>query len=228
LFGEHTRDATVAFQKKYRLAVDGVAGQETLLRAAKLGLPLFDSPAADNTSANYPPRPSFPPLVTNEQRQTVFGAYQYVSAPKPKNPEAIRILGSWVRDNIIDVPVPQLSKALKKPTRTMQFHRLAAGQLQGLWAEWETAGLLDRILTYDGSFSARFVRGSRTVLSNHAFGSAFDINEPYNKIGHQPALVGQKGCVRELVGIANKWGFYWGGHYSSRLDGMHFEVAFLK
>jgi len=37
-------------------------------------------------------------------------------------------------------------------------------------------------------------------------------------------LVGQKGCVRELVPIAHENGFYWGGHFS-RLDGMHFEIA---
>jgi hypothetical protein len=40
-------------------------------------------------------------------------------------------------------------------------------------------------------------------------------------------LVGEKGSVRELVPIANRWGFYWGGHYNGRPDGMHFEVAFL-
>jgi hypothetical protein len=38
--------------------------------------------------------------------------------------------------------------------------------------------------------------------------------------------MGQKGCVRELVPIANEFGFYWGGHFS-RMDGMHFEIAKL-
>jgi len=40
-----------------------------------------------------------------------------------------------------------------------------------------------------------------------------------------PALVGQKGSVRELVPIANENGFFWGGHFNDRLDGMHFEIA---
>jgi peptidoglycan hydrolase-like protein with peptidoglycan-binding domain len=226
-FDEHTREATRAFQEKYRLTEDGVAGEETLLRAARLGLPIIDTPSDDKTSSKYPPRPSFPPLATNAQRQAIFGAYDYVSAPEPDNPEAIRILGSWVRDNIVDVPVPQLQTALKR-RGTMQFHRLAASQLQGLWAEWESSGIIDRVLVYNGSFVPRFVRGSREVLSNHAFGSAFDINEPHNRIGHRPALVGEKGSVRELVQIANRWGFFWGGHYDHRLDGMHFEVAYLK
>jgi hypothetical protein len=35
----------------------------------------------------------------------------------------------------------------------------------------------------------RHLRGSRTVLSNHAFGSAFNRNERFNKLGQRPALV---------------------------------------
>jgi hypothetical protein len=62
-------------------------------------------------------------------------------------------------------------------------------------------------------------------LSNHAFGSAFDINAKWNPLGHTPALVGKEGAVRKLVPIANDYGFYWGGHFTSRKDGMHFEVA---
>jgi hypothetical protein len=90
----------------------------------------------------------------------------------------------------------------------MQFHKLGAAQLQGLWKDWEHAGLLDRILTYGGAFNPRFVRGSTKTLSNHAFGSAFDVNERWNERGHRPALVGQKGSVRELAALAHKWGFW--------------------
>ena len=38
--------------------------------------------ATDNVKgSNFPPRPDFPPLVTNRQRETLFGGYQYVLAP---------------------------------------------------------------------------------------------------------------------------------------------------
>jgi hypothetical protein len=186
--------------------------------------------ATDNGKGrNFPPRPDFPPLVTNRQREALFGRYDYVSAPQPGNPEAIRIVGSWERDNIVEVAIPQLRKALgSKAPAAIRFHRLAASQLQSLWAEWEAAGLLNRILSFGGGFVARFVRGSRSLLSNHAFGSAFDINEAYNSFGQRPASNGNKGCVRDLVPIANRCGFYWGGHYQSRMDGMHFEVAVLN
>jgi hypothetical protein len=107
----------------------------------------------------------------------------------------------------------------------MQFHGLAEAQLKGMWAAWKTENVLELVLTFEGSFVPRFIRGSRTKLSNHAFGSAFDINYKWNKLGHTPALVGEKGSVRKLVPIANDYGFYWGGHFNNRKDGMHFEVA---
>jgi hypothetical protein len=228
-FGEHTREATKAFQRKYKLDEDGVAGRVTLLKAATRGFELIEEPADDVTSSNFPPRPNFPPLISNQQRASIFGHHEYVPAPTRDNPEGIRILGAWQSANIVNVLIPQLRKALgNKAPQQIQFHRLAASQLQGMWAEWERAKLLDHILEYDGSYVPRFVRGSRSTLSNHAFGSAFDINARYNTLGKRPPLVGERGSVRELVPIANRWGFFWGGHYSARRDGMHFEVAFIK
>jgi peptidoglycan hydrolase-like protein with peptidoglycan-binding domain len=229
IFGEMTRNATMAFQQKHGLVVDGVAGRQTLLKAANLGFELIEEPAADATSSNFPPRPNFSPLLSDAQRAELFGHFHYVHAPVAGNPENIRILGSWQSENIVNVAIPQLRAALgPRAAQTMQFHRRAARQLQGLWSEWEAAGLLDRVLTYEGAFVPRFIRGSTSVLSNHAFGSAFDINYAWNKLGARPALVGSKGCVRELVPIAHRWGFYWGGHFNRRPDGMHFEIAILK
>jgi len=70
-----------------------------------------------------------------------------------------------------------------------------------------------------------FIRGWRTTLSNQSWGTAFDINAAWNGLGRRPPLVGEKGSVRELVQLANQHGFYWGGHFSKRPDGMHFEVG---
>ena len=229
VFGDKTVAATKAFQNRHDLPADGVAGRQTLLEAMALGFELIEEPAPDTSGSNFPPRPDFPPLADNAARQAVFGRFSFVSAPVPGNRENIRILGSWEQDNIVRVPIPQLRKALGPGApSTMRFHKLAAGQLTGLWADWDNAGLLSRILTYDGAFVARFIRGSTTTLSNHAFGTAFDINAAQNPLGARPKLVGERGSTRELVSIANKWGFYWGGHFGSRPDGMHFEIAFLK
>jgi peptidoglycan hydrolase-like protein with peptidoglycan-binding domain len=229
VFGDKTDAATKAFQTAHGIPNDGVAGRQTLLEAMSLGFELIEEPAADTSGSNFPPRPDFPPLEDTAARQALFGKYTFVAAPEPGNREAIKILGTWEHDNIMVVPIPQLRKALGPGAPSgISFHKLAARQLAGMWADWEAANLLDRILSYDGSFVPRFIRGSTTNLSNHAFGTAFDINADENRLGTRPPLVGQRGSTRELVPIASKWGFYWGGFFGSRADGMHFEVALLK
>jgi peptidoglycan hydrolase-like protein with peptidoglycan-binding domain len=230
-FGDNTLAATMAFQTAHGLKADGVAGQQTFNAAIALGFQLIEEPDTDNTGSNFPPRPNFASLQSTRQRWALFGRFDYVPAPVHGNPERIRILGSWVADNLVDVPIPQLARTgISSAPATIRFHRLASAQLQALWAAWESANLLGLILTYDGSFVPRFKRGQANggdeALSNHSFGSAFDINEPFNKFGSMPALVGQRGSVRKLVPIANEHGFYWGGHFGNP-DGMHFEVAFL-
>ncbi len=180
---------------------------------------------ADTTSRDFPPRPGFGPLISHADKQAVFGAFSFVHRPVKGNPENIDILGDWEARNIVDVAIPLKSFLGKAGPLKMRFHRLGEQQLVALWLEWEKAGLLSRILSYDGAFVPRFQRGSTSKLSNHAFGTAFDINAATNGLGAEPALVGQKGSVRELVEAANRHGFYWGGHFRSRPDGMHFEVA---
>ena len=232
-FSIKTETATQAFQTAQGLPADGVVGQMTFLKAISLGFALVEEPAADDTGSDFPPRPNFPSLQSTSQRWAIFGRFDYVAAPLPDNREHIRILGTWEQDNIISVPIPQLRRTgIPNAATGMRFHHLAAAQLQALWAAWESAGLLDLILTYDGSFEPRFKRGQANggddALSNHSFGSAFDINAPFNVFGQRPVLAGERGSVRKLVTIANAQGFFWGGHFPARPDGMHFEVAFIK
>ncbi len=183
--------------------------------------------ALDVSSPDFPPRPAFRPIVSDEDRRRIFGRFDFEHAPVAGNPENIRILGNWEAKNIVKVEIP-LKRFLGKPgPLSMRFHVLAKDQLVALWLAWEKAGLLDKILTYDGAFVPRFQRKSTSKLSNHAFGTAFDINAAQNGLGAEPAEIGERGCVRELVPLANEHGFYWGGHFSTRKDGMHFEVAKL-
>jgi hypothetical protein len=107
------------------------------------------------------------------------------------------------------------------------FYKGAADQLQAAWAEVGTRGLVDRVLFWDGSFVPRLVRGSDRTPSNHSWGTAFDINADWNGLGVTPPPAGVKGSVRELVPIFEKYGFFWGGNYTKRKDGMHFEVERL-
>ena len=226
-FGPATRAATIAFQKKNGLDSDGKVGNRTLGRAMTLGFELIDF--ATERGSGFPKEPAFAPLVGTAARQRVFGTFAFVSSPQPGNREAIRITDNWERENIVRVVIPQLQGVTGAPSSgAIRFHRLAAKQLEDLFKAWSKARLMSRVLTWAGSFAPRFIRGSNTVLSNHAFGTAFDINAAFNPLGAEPAFPGQEGCVFDLVQIANDHGFYWGGHFSKRRDGMHFEVAVLK
>lgn len=173
----------------------------------------------------FPRRPNYNALYGSEREYT-WGHFEFTPAPTSGNPENIKIDFMWEMENIIGVTIPQLKGVPGFPkTLTIPFHRDAADQLQEFFAYLEKDKLLDRILSWDGSFCPRFIRGSTSTLSNHAWGTAFDINAQWNWLGDEPAKFGEKGCVWELVPYANLCGFFWGGHYQDRKDGMHFECS---
>ena len=226
-FDAATIAATKKFQAKSNLTADGIVGNKTIGQAQVEGFDVIaDTGATGQQSPDWPPRPDFEALVGNDARAAVFGKFAYRPDPTPDNPENITITDDWESKNIVRFDLAQLAGIKGASSKgTVRCHRLIAEQLKALWAEWQTAGLRPLVKTWDGMYVPRFIRGSTTVLSNHAFGSAFDINYPWNKLGVRPALAGAAGSVRELVPIANKHGFYWGGHFASRPDGMHFEAG---
>jgi len=230
IFGRLTDKATREFQKKYSLESDGIVGQLTYAKAMALGLPVVkDLFVSDDKVEDYywnPPFPNFNPLVSNIERQKIFGAYKYKINPDGQN---ITIIDDWQKKNIVGVVIKQMVGVTGAPRNGLvYFHKLAIKQLQNLFDAWERAGLVSLVLSWQGSFVPRLVRDSKSVLSNHAFGTAFDINYSWNKLGVMPAKVGEKGSVKKLIPIANQFGFYWGGHYYGRPDGMHFEIAKLS
>lgn len=173
----------------------------------------------------FPAKPDFSPLVGTAAKQKAFGKFNYIAAPVRGNKENISIQGDWARKNICVIEIPQLiGIAGASSSGKVQCHVAVADSVRFLFADFEQHNLLDLIHTWDGSFCPRFQRGSTTALSNHSFGTAFDINAQWNGLGKAPAKEGQLGCIYELVPILNKHGWYWGGHFQ-RPDGMHCEYA---
>jgi predicted chitinase len=159
------------------------------------------------------------PILSSSQKESILGKISYVAT----GGDSIRITNDFVK-NITFVEVPQMKKFGQ---RGMNFHRLGATQLKGLWNEWDELGLIKDIISFDGSFVPRFIRatsGANRPISSHTWGIAFDINASWNGLGQVPARVGQNGSVRLMVKSAIKWGFYWGGWWPRRPDGMHFEI----
>lgn len=200
--------------------VDGVVGPATMGKAMGIGFdPLQDS-RPDESGPNWP-APGVEGPLTGADRNKLFGTFAYKAAGTASNPEAIVITDGWAANNIVLADVPQL-KGIAGNGR-VSLHKLIVPQVQRTFARWEQEGLMGNVLTWGGSWAPRFIRGSRTYLSNHAWGTAFDINVQWNMLGTRPALKGAKGSVRELVQIAYENGWYWGGWFKGRSDGMHFE-----
>jgi len=102
---------------------------------------------------------------------------------RPLEGGRIDIFDGWVEKNVVTVGVSQLKGASvsgKPSTGKGLFFKAAAAQLQPAWEELEEHRLLHRVLTWDRSFVPRLIRGSTTKPSNHAFGTAFDINARWN------------------------------------------------
>jgi hypothetical protein len=226
IFDDNLDKATKKFQFHNKLTPDGVVGRLTMATALNDGYDALEDIYDGKDGKNWPPKPEdLQPIIGNEQRASVFGRFEYTPSPVNGNPEAITILHNWQNDNIVRINIPQLIGINGANSQgSAYFHKLVVDQTIGLFEAWEKAGLRLRIRTWAGSWVPRFIRGSRTTLSNHSWGTAFDINVAWNGLGSTPALLKKPGTVRELVPLANKFGFYWGGHFS-RPDGMHFEVC---
>jgi len=74
-------------------------------------------------------------------------------------------------------------------------------------------------------YAERAVRGSSDI-SNHASGTAIDLNAPQHPLGTNPAANYSSQQINAIHNIVN---FYegvirWGGDYVGRKDGMHFEI----
>lgn len=222
-FGVSTEKHTKAWQQAEGLVADGIVGPATWAKSGEIGREPKSYTQA-KLFGGLPKHPAFGPMMSSD-RDRVFGHLEYMSVSVPASPEAIRITNGWDH-NVTSVHIPQLRDVKGAPSHCkITWHKKGVGQLKQLWDTWEEEGLLDRVISWAGSWNPRFVRGSRRTLSNHAYASAFDINAPWNPLGAEPKAAGLPGSVIELVSIANDLGFYWGGHYHSRPDGMHFELA---
>ena len=74
----------------------------------------------------------------------------------------------------------------------------------------------------DWGFAFRNVRGSTDRLSNHASGTAIDLNATKHVLGKIGTFPAEK--VPMIRALAKKYGLFWGGDYKNRADEQHFEI----
>lgn len=73
-------------------------------------------------------------------------------------------------------------------------------------------------------YAERTIRGNSTTLSNHASGTAIDLNAPRHPLGKVGTFSSaQRGRIQKILkdcgGVVR-----WGGNYNGRKDEMHFEI----
>lgn len=85
---------------------------------------------------------------------------------------------------------------------------------------------IDKGQADDWGYAERPIRGSTTVLSNHASGTAIDLNATKHPLGTAPIKTFTTEQIRTIRRIMSDCGgaLRWGGDYSGRPDPMHIEV----
>ncbi len=110
---------------------------------------------------------------------------------------------------------------------SIKFHKKCAGALAAALNEiWEHYGRdqnrIDAlgISKYAGAYNPRYIRGSTTKWSNHAYGAAIDLNAEDNGFGK-----GHGNIPQPVIDAFKRQGARWGGDYRGRTDPMHFEFC---
>ncbi|HWL38424.1 MAG TPA: M15 family metallopeptidase [Frankiaceae bacterium] len=148
-------------------------------------------------------------FLTGSSAARAFGAFSY----RWFEDGTIQPDARWVAANIIRAQVPILG--------TVTCHRLIVPQLRAAMREVEANGLATSVKTFDGCYVPRFIeRNPDGAVSLHTWGIAFDLNATTN-------MPGKDGDMdMGVVNIMRKWGFRWGGDWSTP-DPMHFELGIL-
>jgi D-alanyl-D-alanine carboxypeptidase-like protein len=74
-------------------------------------------------------------------------------------------------------------------------------------------------------YDYRKVRGSATALSNHASGTAIDLNAPAHPLGRKGTFTAKQLAAIHKILVRCEGAVRWGGAYTGRKDEMHFEIV---
>ena len=152
----------------------------------------------------------------------MFGPIAATAQSAPSiGPDAVTINPSWEARNIETVSIPQLAHLPRTDDGKIRVNKHARLPLVALFNQLERQGLLGQVVTWDGLFVPRRMRGKES-LSPHAYGLAFDINAELNPYGADPVPTGEYGSVEEIAAVAAPLGWFWGGWFRTP-DPHHFE-----
>lgn len=135
--------------------------------------------------------------------------------------------GADVERQMVAVAPPFLMYYEGTPVHAIKFHSKAAPALaRALQHVWDYYGHdqkeIDRlrISSYSGAYNPRYIRGSTTKWSNHAYAAAIDLDAAHNAFN-----TGHGSIPMPVVAAFKAEGARWGGDYQHRTDPMHFEFC---
>lgn len=127
--------------------------------------------------------------------------------------------GSRTAANVASFKVPGY------PNVVLPVNRDAAPALLAM-ARWWFDHVEKPVLPGCWGWADRNIRGSATEVSNHASGTAIDLNAPRHPLGVRGTVPARLRAA--IAAQAAKLGLRWGGTYSGRVDEMHFEVIVTR
>lgn len=77
----------------------------------------------------------------------------------------------------------------------------------------------------DWGYASRPIRGSATELSNHASGTALDLNATKHPLGERGTFTSAQAAAIRAQLLQYDGCIRWGGDYTKRADEMHFEIV---
>jgi len=117
--------------------------------------------------------------------------------------------------------------AIPGTDRTIRLREGAPGEVLVRFAAWFHRNVepIDKGIYDDWGYAERTIRGSSTTLSNHASGTAMDLNATRHPLGRRgtftPAQAAKiRAQLRAYDGVLR-----WGGDFKNRADEMHVEVV---
>lgn len=122
-----------------------------------------------------------------------------------------------------DIGIVTLSLKLRNGTKTVQVSSKVADVFREIIEWWDEN--IEPVETL-GGYNYREIRGyeGSGTLSNHASGTAIDINASKHGLGKTGTVTTTQAAM--ITAKAATLGLRWGGDYRNRKDEMHFEVVF--
>lgn len=151
--------------------------------------------------------------LTGSQVEAIFGKFPY----KELGGGNIIPDSQWVQNSIVLIKLPIFG--------AIRCHKIIAPALAAVAWDLECSHMgiyidADDFRTSGGCWVPRHMLWNETKpLSRHSWGCAIDVNTKTNGYGKKPS----DSQIR-ISPIFEKWGFEWGGYWSTP-DPMHFEAV---